>query len=309
MQRWDDHRYYHHSRINQSLHLVSALELRVRLRLLFVDPAWPRCSAGCVVDDHAPGRPLLLRAARATTTSTRRPTSTRKRSRSATTCAARSCCSSAVGAGAAGAAGSTATLLRPVRRRRSARRLVHDVGMVWLALGVGGLLFRTVQLFVIARRADRRWSWMTEDPHRPVPRHQALLEGAAAPAARRADRPDATGASAASQLRAVARSISRRMPRRIDAVGQRRRRATTSRRRSIARAAATKRSRDRLEVGVGVVEAEDQAPGADPAQRQPSRAGSTAASSCSATAACRARSRSIDRLATCTGRPLAPALG
>ena len=23
-QRWDDHRYYHHSRINQSLHLLSA---------------------------------------------------------------------------------------------------------------------------------------------------------------------------------------------------------------------------------------------------------------------------------------------
>ena len=23
-QRWDDHRFYHHSRINQSLHLVSA---------------------------------------------------------------------------------------------------------------------------------------------------------------------------------------------------------------------------------------------------------------------------------------------
>lgn len=25
IQRWDDHRYYHHSRINQSLHLISAL--------------------------------------------------------------------------------------------------------------------------------------------------------------------------------------------------------------------------------------------------------------------------------------------
>ena len=24
VQRWDDHRYYHHSRINQALHLVSA---------------------------------------------------------------------------------------------------------------------------------------------------------------------------------------------------------------------------------------------------------------------------------------------
>ena len=25
VQRWDDHRYYHHSRINQFLHLISAL--------------------------------------------------------------------------------------------------------------------------------------------------------------------------------------------------------------------------------------------------------------------------------------------
>jgi hypothetical protein len=24
-QRWDDHRYYHHSRINQALHFVSAI--------------------------------------------------------------------------------------------------------------------------------------------------------------------------------------------------------------------------------------------------------------------------------------------
>jgi hypothetical protein len=24
-QRWDDHRYYHHSRVNQSLHLLSAI--------------------------------------------------------------------------------------------------------------------------------------------------------------------------------------------------------------------------------------------------------------------------------------------
>lgn len=25
VQRWDDHRFYHHSRINQALHLVSAI--------------------------------------------------------------------------------------------------------------------------------------------------------------------------------------------------------------------------------------------------------------------------------------------
>ncbi len=38
-QRWDDHRYYHHSRINQSLHLVSAICFVVAYGLLFVDPA------------------------------------------------------------------------------------------------------------------------------------------------------------------------------------------------------------------------------------------------------------------------------
>jgi hypothetical protein len=33
-QRWDDHRFYHHSRINQSLHLVSALSFLVTYALL-----------------------------------------------------------------------------------------------------------------------------------------------------------------------------------------------------------------------------------------------------------------------------------
>jgi hypothetical protein len=37
-QRWDDHRYYHHSRINQSLHLVSAASFLIAYALLFVDP-------------------------------------------------------------------------------------------------------------------------------------------------------------------------------------------------------------------------------------------------------------------------------
>jgi hypothetical protein len=37
-QRWDDHRYYHHSRINQSLHLLSALCFIVAYIMLFQDP-------------------------------------------------------------------------------------------------------------------------------------------------------------------------------------------------------------------------------------------------------------------------------
>lgn len=37
-QRWDDHRYYHHSRINQFLHLISALSFLVAYTYLFIDP-------------------------------------------------------------------------------------------------------------------------------------------------------------------------------------------------------------------------------------------------------------------------------
>lgn len=39
MQRWDDHRYYHHSRINQSLHLVSAISFLFAYAMIFKDPA------------------------------------------------------------------------------------------------------------------------------------------------------------------------------------------------------------------------------------------------------------------------------
>src|ERR1700751_2763970 len=38
-QRWDDHRYYHHSRINQTLHLVSAMSFLFSYVMIFKDPA------------------------------------------------------------------------------------------------------------------------------------------------------------------------------------------------------------------------------------------------------------------------------
>jgi hypothetical protein len=38
-QRWDDHRYYHHNRINQFLHLLSASCFVISYGLLFVNPA------------------------------------------------------------------------------------------------------------------------------------------------------------------------------------------------------------------------------------------------------------------------------
>lgn len=38
-QRWDDHRYYHHSLVNQSLHFVSACTFLVAYIILWIDPA------------------------------------------------------------------------------------------------------------------------------------------------------------------------------------------------------------------------------------------------------------------------------
>src|SRR5215470_17547449 len=38
IQRWDDHRFYHHSLINQSLHLLSATSFVLMYFLLFWDP-------------------------------------------------------------------------------------------------------------------------------------------------------------------------------------------------------------------------------------------------------------------------------
>src|ERR1700745_1088647 len=39
-QRWDDHRYYHHNRVNQTLHLVSATCFLASYVLIFVNPIW-----------------------------------------------------------------------------------------------------------------------------------------------------------------------------------------------------------------------------------------------------------------------------
>ncbi|MEK8050065.1 hypothetical protein AACH10_07435 [Ideonella sp. DXS22W] len=47
-QRWDDHRYYHQSRINQTLHLISAISFLVAYVWLFIDPAVSALIGWCI---------------------------------------------------------------------------------------------------------------------------------------------------------------------------------------------------------------------------------------------------------------------
>jgi hypothetical protein len=48
VQRWDDHRYYHHSVVNQSLHLISALSFLTAYVIVFQDP-WLAALIGWLV--------------------------------------------------------------------------------------------------------------------------------------------------------------------------------------------------------------------------------------------------------------------
>jgi hypothetical protein len=147
IQRWDDHRYYHHSIVNQSLHLLSAVSFLCAYALLFKDPAvaallaWlvSMTSRQCghfffepktydVVNDASHDykeeikvgynlhRKIVLMAVWALSPLLLviEPT--------------------AFG------------LCRPAE---SAIVFARHVGYLWLAIGIGGLLFRTVQLFII----------------------------------------------------------------------------------------------------------------------------------------------------------------
>jgi hypothetical protein len=146
-QRWDDHRYYHHSRINQSLHFISALSFIAAYGLLFIDPAGAALLAWGVsmttrqaghfffeprgydevnqaTHDHKEAikigynlqRKVVLMSAWALAP-------------------VLLWLSPSVGGLIAPAVGFSGYL--------------HDVGIAWLALGVGGLIFRTVHLFFL----------------------------------------------------------------------------------------------------------------------------------------------------------------
>ena len=54
-QRWDDHRYYHHSTINQSLHLLSAMSFVCAYLIVFKDPAASALTGWLVVIAHPTG--------------------------------------------------------------------------------------------------------------------------------------------------------------------------------------------------------------------------------------------------------------
>jgi hypothetical protein len=147
VQRWDDHRYYHHSRINQTLHFVSALSFIAAYALLFVDPASAALLAwGVSMSTRQAGHfffePRGYDHVNQVSHERKEEIKVGYNLRRKVVLMS----AWALAPLALWLAPSMGGLIEPAAGFGG---YVHDVGMAWLALGVGGLVFRTVHLFFL----------------------------------------------------------------------------------------------------------------------------------------------------------------
>ena len=145
VQRWDDHRYYHHSRINQSLHLVSALSFLAAYGLLFVDPATAAILAWCVSMTTRQAGHFFFEPRGYDEVN--QATDEHKEAIKIGYNIRRKIVLLAVWAAIPLLHWITPSLGGLIAPWTTTAELVHDVGMSWLALGVAGLLFRVLQLW------------------------------------------------------------------------------------------------------------------------------------------------------------------
>jgi len=146
-QRWDDHRYYHHSRVNQTLHFISALSFLVAYALLFIDPASAALLAwGVSMSTRQAGHfffePRGYDEVNQATHEHKEAIKVGYNLRRKVVLMSAWVAAPVL----LWLAPSVAGLIQPALDFRG---YLHDVGIAWLALGVAGLLFRTVHLFFL----------------------------------------------------------------------------------------------------------------------------------------------------------------
>jgi hypothetical protein len=159
IQRWDDHRYYHHSRINQSLHLVSAISFVVSYALLFKDPALAALVAWLVSmttrqSGHFFFEPLGYDEVNQATQEHKEAIKVGYNLR-------RKMVLLAIWAAAPVCLWVDPTLLGTFEPHTDLEGLARHTGLLWLFIGVGGLIFRTVHLFFI-KDVMAGLVWMTK---------------------------------------------------------------------------------------------------------------------------------------------------
>ena len=145
-QRWDDHRYYHHSRINQSLHLISAISFVTAYALLFVNPAWAALLAWTVSMSSRQAGHFFFEPRGYDTVN--QATDAHKEAIKIGYNIRRKVVLLAIWALVPMALWIEPSLLGLIEPADGLMEFLDDVGLAWLALGVAGLVFRVLQLWV-----------------------------------------------------------------------------------------------------------------------------------------------------------------
>lgn len=146
-QRWDDHRYYHHSLVNQSLHLVSATSFVIAYGVLFKDPAYAALLAWMLSMTsrqigHLVFEPKGYDAVNDASHEYKEEIKVGYNLR-------RKIVLMSIWALSPLVLLVSPTLFGICEKPPTVAAFARHLGNMWLVIGIGGLLFRTIQLFVI----------------------------------------------------------------------------------------------------------------------------------------------------------------
>ena len=159
IQRWDDHRYYHHSRINQALHLVSAISFVVAYAVLFKDPAMAALIAWLVSMTSRQAGHFFFEPKGYDHVN--QATHEHKEDIKVGYNLRRKIVLMSIWAAAPLALLASPSFFGLMEPATGLNSFLHNVGWLWLAVGVGGLVFRTVHLFFL-KDVQSGLVWMTK---------------------------------------------------------------------------------------------------------------------------------------------------
>ena len=159
VQRWDDHRYYHHSRINQSLHFVSAMSFLTAYVMLFINPAIAGLIGWLVSMTTRQSGHFFFEPKGYDTVN--QATHEYKEEIKVGYNLHRKMVLIAIWALTPFALYINPSLFGWFEPAANRSVFIQQIGLIWLFLGVAGLLFRTVHLFFI-RDVQTGIVWMTK---------------------------------------------------------------------------------------------------------------------------------------------------
>ena len=167
-QRWDDHRYYHHSRINQTLHLLSASSFLCAYLLVFKNPAAAVLLAWVVgmtsrQIGHFFFEPKDYDEVNDTTHEHKEEIKVGYNLQ-------RKVVLMTIWAASPLILYFDPSLFGLFEPHATTAEFMHNVALMWLAIGLGGLIFRTVHLFFL-KDVQTGLVWMTKiltDPFHDV---------------------------------------------------------------------------------------------------------------------------------------------